>query len=153
MPRVRVSVLIDARPNEVWWAVEDIASHVDWMLDAREIRFTSARRAGVGTTFECITGVGPLRLNDRMEITEWVPGRTMGVAHVGLVSGTGRFTLRRARRGRTRFTWEERLELPWWLGGKVGAVVATPMLRAVWRRNLRNLKAKVEGGRARSGDE
>lgn len=145
MSRIRVSVLIDARPAEVWWAVEDIASHVDWMLDAREIRFTSARRSGVGTAFECDTRVGPFLLTDRMEVTEWAPGKAMGVSHVGLVTGTGRFTLRRARRGRTRFRWDERLEFPWWLGGKLGALAGRPVLTAIWRRNLRSLKAKVEG--------
>jgi uncharacterized protein YndB with AHSA1/START domain len=144
--RIRVSIVIDARPAEVWWAVEDIASHVDWMLDARSIRFTSSQRAGVGTTFECVTGVGPFRFTDRMEVTQWVPGKAMGVAHAGLVTGTGRFTLRRARRGRTRFSWEEQLALPRWLGGRIGAVAAKPVLTAVWRRSLRNLKAKVESG-------
>jgi hypothetical protein len=151
MARVRVSVVIDAPPVEVWWAVEDIASHVDWMLDARSIRFTSDQRAGVGTTFECVTGYGPFRFTDRMEVTEWDPGRVMGVAHTGVVSGTGRFTLKRARRGRTTFGWEEHLELPRWLGGRAGAVAAKPLLTAVWKRSLRNLKEKVEG--AGSGHE
>ena len=145
MPRVRVSVVIDARPAEVWWAVEDIAGHVAWMADAEAIRFTTPQRAGVGTTFECDTKVGPLRVTDRMTITEWRPGRTMGVRHTGLVTGEGRFTLRRSRRGRTRFTWEERLRFPWWFGGPVGALLATPVLRAVWRGNLRRLRAQVEG--------
>jgi hypothetical protein len=150
--RIRVSVVIDARPAEVWWAVEDIARHVDWMLDARSIRFTSAQRSGVGTTFECVTGFGPFRFTDRMEVTEWEPGRTMGVMHTGLVAGTGRFTLKRARRGRTRFGWEEQLEFPRRLGGRVGAVLAKPALIAVWRRSLRNLKEQVEA-RAGSHDE
>jgi hypothetical protein len=70
----------------------------------------------------------------------------MGVRHVGLVTGTGRFTLRRARRGRTRFSWEERLRFPLWMGGPVGGVVGARVMRVIWRRNLRNLKAIVEAG-------
>jgi hypothetical protein len=116
------------------------------MLDAVAIRFTSPQRSGVGTTFECDTKLGPLRLVDRMTITEWSPRRAMGVDHTGLVTGTGTLTLRRARGGRTRFGWEERLLFPWWLGGPVGALAAKPILTAIWRRSLRNLKAKVEGG-------
>jgi hypothetical protein len=71
----------------------------------------------------------------------------MGITHVGLVTGTGRFTLRRsARGGGTRFTWSEQLRFPWWMGGPVGAAVAAPVLRRMWRKNLANLKRRVEGG-------
>lgn len=144
MPRVHASVVIAARPGEVWDAVEDIATHVDWMVDARAIRFVSAQRQGVGTTFDCDTKIGPVRLTDRMTITEWSPGKAMGVTHTGLVTGTGRFTIKRARRGRTKFTWDERLDFPWWFGGKVGALAAKPVLTAFWKRSLANLKARVE---------
>jgi len=83
---------------------------------------------------------------DRMTVTEWAPGRAMGIEHRGAVTGRGRFTLRRRPRGRTRFTWTERLEFPWWMGGPVGVLAARPVLRAVWRRNLRRLKRLVETG-------
>jgi hypothetical protein len=82
-----------------------------------------------------------------MEVTEWSPGRTMGVRHVGLVTGSGRFTLRPRRRGRTRFVWSERLTFPWWLGGPVGALAATPVFHLVWRSNLRRLRGLVEDAR------
>src|SRR5205085_570203 len=49
--RIHVSTVIAAPPERVWEAVRDIASHVEWMQDARAIRFTSATREGVGTTF------------------------------------------------------------------------------------------------------
>lgn len=109
------------------------------------IRFTTRRRHGVGTAFECDTRVGPFRLVDRMEVTEWRPGRAIGVRHVGLVRGEGRFTVsaRRWRRG-SQFWWEERLSVPWWMGGPAGRVVVPFVLRRVWRRNLRNLKHLVE---------
>jgi uncharacterized protein YndB with AHSA1/START domain len=143
--RIRVSTRIEAPPSQVWRAVEDISSHVTWMSDAVAIRFTSSRRSGVGTTFDCDTRVGPFSLVDRMRVTSWRPRREMGIEHVGLVRGTGRFTLRRARRGGTRFTWSERLVFPWWLGGPLGSAVASPVLRHVWRKNLRNLKRRIEG--------
>lgn len=145
MSRVRVSTVIDASPRRVWAAVRDIASHVNWMEDAVAIRYTSPTRDGVGTTFDCDTKVGPFRLTDRMEVTEWSDGRAMGIRHVGLVQGTGRFTIRRTCRGGTRFTWDEKLRFPWWMGGFPGSVVAAPVLRRIWKRNLANLKRQVEG--------
>jgi hypothetical protein len=143
--RIRVSTVIDAAPRRVWRDLEDIASHVEWMRDAAAIRFTSHRRSGVGTAFDCDTRVGPLRLTDRMEVTEWKRGRRMGIRHVGVVTGTGRFTLRRRLRRRgTRFTWEEDLAFPWWMGGPAGAAVARPVLRRMWRGNLARLKHRIE---------
>jgi hypothetical protein len=134
-------VTIHASRGAVWRAVRDVERHVDWMEDAVAIRFTSP------TTFDCETRVGPFRTTDRMEITEWRPGRAMGIRHVGLVKGTGRFTLRTVGRRRTRFTWQESLDMPWWMAPPIARVV----LRLVWRRNLRNLKRLVEGTAPRPG--
>lgn len=139
MAKIRVSTIVDAPPARVWADVEDIASHVEWMADAASIRFLSDRRSGVGTRFECDTKIGPFTTTDVMEITEWVPGKTMGVRHSGVVSGAGRFTLKKASGGRTQFQWRERLVFPRWMGGPVGAFAAKPVLRWVWRRNLRRL--------------
>lgn len=134
---MRVSTVIAARPQDVWPHLADLGSHVAWMADAEAIRFTTPQRRGVGTTFECDTKVGPLRLTDRMEVTEWEEGRLIGVRHRGLVRGSGRFTIERLDRGeRTRFTWEEKLAFPWRL--------AAPVLGAIWRRNLARLKERIE---------
>ncbi len=142
--RVRVGVTIDATPATVWAAVEPIETHVQWMADAEAITFLGTQTRGVGTAFDCRTKIGPFRLVDRMVVTEWQPRRTMGIEHRGIVTGRGRFTLRRRPRRRTRFTWTERLQFPWWMGGPAGTLAAQPVLRAVWRRNLRRLKILVE---------
>jgi hypothetical protein len=70
----------------------------------------------------------------------------MGVRHVGLVTGIGRFTLTPIDLGRrTRFGWEESLRFPWWLGGRVGEIVGGRLvLRQVWQANLRRLKQLIE---------
>lgn len=152
MARIRVSIVIDASPAAVWNEVRRVERHVDWMADAREIRFTGEQTSGTGTSFDCITRVGPLRTTDRMVITSWREGREIGVRHRGLITGAGRFTLSRIRGDRTRFTWAERLHFPWWLGGPFGAFVGAIVLRRIWRRNLRVLKALIESGRdERSG--
>ena len=146
MPRIEVATTIEATPDTVWARIEDVGTHVDWMADAEAIRFTSDQTSGVGTTFDCDTKVGPLRLTDAMTITEWEPGRCMGVRHEGLVTGEGRFTLTAAGDSRTEFTWAEHLRFPWWMGGPIGGALGAPVLRGIWRKNLRRLKALVESG-------
>lgn len=145
-PGIEVSIEIDATPERVWEVVEPVERHVDWMHDAVAIRFVTEQTRGVGTEFLCDTKVGPLRLVDRMEITEWEPGAVMGVRHTGIVTGSGRFTLTPIDLGRrTRFTWAEQLHFPWWMGGPLGAWVGGKVaLGPIWRRNLRNLAALLK---------
>lgn len=124
--------------------LQDIGSHTKWMADADEIVFATDQEHGVGTAFDCHTRVGPLRTVDRMRVTEWAPREAMGVDHQGFFTGQGRFTLARARRGRTLIVWQEQLRFPWWLGGPVGALASTVVLWPIWRANLRRLATIVE---------
>ena len=78
------------------------------------------------------------------EVTEWREGRSLGVRHTGIVSGAGRFVLGGGRPASTSVTWEESLRFPWWLGGPGAGLVAAPVLRRVWRGNLRRLAALVQ---------
>jgi carbon monoxide dehydrogenase subunit G len=133
-----------APPAEVWTAIADVTRHVDWMADAERITIRSEQTTGVGTEFECLTKVGPLHTVDVMRVTEWEPAATMGIEHTGTVSGTGRFTLAADGPG-TRFCWDERLTFPWWLGGPVGERIGRPVLKRIWRANLRTLGTVVDG--------
>ena len=146
MSGITVSIELAASPARVWEIVEPVERHVDWMADAVAIRFTTSQTRGVGTTFDCDTKVGPIKLTDRMEITEWVPEKSMGVKHVGMVTGTGVFTIEPLGNGQyTKFTWSEELTFPWWLGGPIGEVIGgNIVMKAIWRRNLKKLKALVE---------
>lgn len=146
MARIAVSVDIEATADAVWAAIEHVERHVEWMADAEAIRFLGERRRGLGTDFVCDTRVGPFTTRDRMTVIEWEPGRAMGVRHRGLVSGVGRFTLEPLPSGGTRFSWAETLHFPARGGGPVTGLLARPVLRALWRRNLRRLKRMIEGG-------
>lgn len=145
MGRIRVSIDINATPHKVWEVVEPVERHIDWMADAVAIRFQTEQTRGVGTSFFCDTKVGPIKLVDVMTITAWEPEKVMGVKHTGVVTGTGEFTLEPIGSTGTRFTWTESLDFPWWLGGPVGAFVGGQIvMKAIWRRNLRELKKLVE---------
>jgi hypothetical protein len=142
MVAITVETELDAPPNVVWSDVRRISTHAQWMHDAEAIWFTSESTEGVGTSFECETKVGPIRLSDAMEITEWVDEETMGVRHSGVVTGEGTFTLSALPGDRTLFRWAEELSFPWWLGGPVGEPFGSIVLKMIWKRNLQNLSAR-----------
>lgn len=124
----------------MWAEVRQIDRHVRWMSDARRIDFHSPQREGVGTTFDCRTRVGPFTTTDVMRVTRWEDDSLIGVTHQGIFTGHGE--LRLSDEGdATRVTWREHLVFPWWAGGAVGAILARPVLRALWRKNLATLAA------------
>jgi carbon monoxide dehydrogenase subunit G len=141
---IRVSILIPASLEKVWAEVERIEEHPRWMADAIGIEFEDDRRRGVGTRIRVATKIGPFRTTDVMEFTEWESPRAMGVTHTGLFTGTGRFTLEPSGDG-TKFTWTETVRFPWYLGGRVGAFIARPVLATVWKANLRGLALRITG--------
>ncbi len=144
VPEISVETLIEASIGEVWEKVKDIKSHVDWMDDAVSIHFVGAREQGAGTEFDCETQIGPFNLTDRMKITEWSEGKSIGVSHEGLVRGEGQFALSVIEHGITRFTWVESLIFPFWMGGPFRNPVGKKILEHVWQKNLKNLKTLIE---------
>ena len=124
----------------LWSELEQIDRHVLWMADAVKITFTTPQERGLGTTFTCLTKVGPIALTDVMTITSWTIEESMGVRHSGIVTGEGLFTLQQTESGST-LTWAETLSFPWWMGGRLGEFLAKPILTALWKGNLRRLAA------------
>lgn len=141
MRPVSVSIELPLPPEGVWEEVSRLERHPGWMADARALRFSSEQRTGVGTRALVDTRFGPLRTLDRLVVTEWEPGRCIGVEHRGLFTGCGRFLLEPAGAGATRFTWEELVRFPWYCGRPLGARAARPLFRWVWRRNLERLRS------------
>ena len=142
--RIHLCTVINCTPEETWASVEDISTHIEWMADAESITFTSDQRSGVGTQFECLTKVGPLKTVDVMTVTAWGPPTRMGIEHRGMVTGSGDFMISSDGRGRTIFCWDEVLHFPWWMGGVIGEYFGRPLLKHVWRANLRRLKERAE---------
>jgi hypothetical protein len=132
---IRVERSLTQSPGVVWEELRHIDRHVNWMMDAVSIDFDSNQREGVGTSFRCTTKVGPITLLDAMTITTWVEKTVMGVEHHGVVGGRGIFTLSPRGTG-TLLAWRENLLVPWWMGGPLGALVASPILRSIWEKNL-----------------
>jgi carbon monoxide dehydrogenase subunit G len=109
------------------------------MADAYAIEFRTEQTEGPGTVIDVETRVGPLRTHDLIEVVAWDPPARIGVRHTGLFTGSGEFLLERAGSNATRFTWREDIRFPWYFAGPIGAWAAAPVLRAIWKRNLRRL--------------
>jgi hypothetical protein len=133
---------MDAPHERVWEAMADLGSHDTWMKDAKRIVFVHDQRRGKGTRMEVVTVVGPFRLLDRMEVIGWEEGRSIEVAHQGLVRGRGELSAE-PQAGGTLVTWREELTFPWWLGGRLIAWLARPVLARIWRGNLRRLEKSL----------
>ena len=148
--KIEVCRVFAAEPAVVWARIARIEDHSVWMKDAVRIEPRAVPRRDVGDEFDCLTRVGPFSTNDRFTVTEWAPPAVMGIDHVGAVKGRARFVLEPAGDDAhaTRFCWRESLTFPWWMAGPAGGTVATPLLRRVWNRNLRNLKSLVERSEA-----
>jgi carbon monoxide dehydrogenase subunit G len=142
--RIDRSIEIGAPPADVWAELERLEDHVEWMADAASLTFTTAHTRGIGVAFDCLTKVGPFTLVDAMTVTEWEPGRALAVRHVGIVTGTGRFSIEPVGADRSRLTWSEDLRTPWWMGGRPGWAVAGRVMAHIWSGNLRRLAARIE---------
>ena len=143
MATIEIFTHINVSPEVLWEELRHIDRHVNWMHDAASITFLSTTTEGIGTKFNCLTKVGPFKTTDVMTITQWEEARIMGVEHVGLVKGSGIFTITPSGNTST-LTWKEQLTFPWWMLGELGSYLASPILKIIWKKNLQNLKKIVE---------
>ncbi len=140
---ITVTATYPVARKDLWEELRLIERHVHWMADAQSIEFVNEQKEGVGTTFRCKTRVGPFVTIDVLTITSWVPAESMGVQHRGLVRGAGVFTLTSVTENSSQLVWSESLTFPWWCAGSIGGRLARPVLRALWRGNLRRLGARL----------
>lgn len=140
---LRVATLINAPASRVWREASDFASHLEWMDDAKEIRFLGVKHSGKGTTFNVLTRIWKLEVDDRIVVTGWDEPERIAISHDGAVQGNGTFILTPTTGG-TEFIWEENLLFPFYMGGPLGELTARPLMRRIWTKNLASLKDRVE---------
>lgn len=129
MAQVRFSVqqTLPYPAAEVFQALVDWPGHADWVpLTRVEIL---QGEGGVGTRFVATTGIGPLALPDRMEVTAMDPAdMTVTVVKIGPIL-TGEVYLRVSTQpdDSSCVEWVEDIRVPWlpqFLARPVGAVAA-----------------------------
>jgi hypothetical protein len=143
VPRLALSVDVDAPAEATWAAAVDWARQGDWMLGTR-VTPTVADGQGVGGRLEAFSGIGRIGFLDPMEITLWQPPRACHVKHLGrVVRGTGAFEVEPRGDGRSRFYWSEDLELPWGVVGRIGWLAVRPLFALGVSISLRRFAAGV----------
>ena len=90
---ISVSTSISKSIEEVWKEVSILKNHTNWMKDAVSIEFLNEKSEGLGTKMKVLTKIGPIKLFDYMTVTEWIEKKSIGVDHIGIVTGKGKFTL------------------------------------------------------------
>ena len=138
--QLRLEVDVAAPVERTWAAATDWDRQGEWMLATR-VRGTVQDGRGVGGRLEATTGLGPLGLVDRMEITGWNPPHGAYVRHLGrLIRGTAAFEVR-PRPGGSTFVWTEDLDLPLGTAGRVGFRLLRPLVAYGLRLSLRRFAA------------
>ena len=151
MVKVRVSEVISVERHLVWSELARIEDHVEWMTDATAIRFLGATRSGVGTRFECDTKVGPIRLTDVMEITEWENAETMRSSAQRGRQRVGPFHPHRRRGAGHARRVGGAAQLSVVVGVDAsGRRLAKPVFTALWKGNLRRLGRRITADDTRS---
>jgi hypothetical protein len=142
-----LTVDVDAPVEQTWAGVTDWARQGEWMLGTR-VWPTAQGGQGVGGGIEAITGVGPLGVLDRMEITLWEPPHRCHVLHLGrVVRGTGAMEVEPLPGDRSRFVWREDLDLPLGLLGRLGWPLVRPAFAFGVQLSLKRFARWVEAGR------
>lgn len=107
MGTIEIARTVPAPPEQVFAAVSDLRGY------GRDIPLTAIEAdpgpIGVGWTFVGRSGVGALRLPDRMRVTEWDPPRSFAVVKLGpVLEGWAQVHLTPEADG-TRVIWREHI--------------------------------------------
>jgi uncharacterized protein YndB with AHSA1/START domain len=146
MAEIVVSVDVDTSPERLWDLVVDWDRQSEWVF-LTTVRGTHRDGRGVGARLEAVTGVGPLRFVDPMEVTVWDEPSRCVVRHLGrVVRGTAAFEVEPLPGGGARFTWAEWVDLPFGALGRLLFPVVRPLVELPLRRSLSRLKRIAESG-------
>jgi uncharacterized protein YndB with AHSA1/START domain len=138
-----MTIRIARRPEAVWPFLVDWERLDRWMREARDFRVLGEQREGVGVEAETTVRIAGISTRDRIRVTRWEPPWILELRHEGWVRGTGFMELARGERG-TELFWREELVAPWGILGRIGMRAVSPLMRRVFRRDLRLLKELVE---------
>ena len=152
MPRVEEEIIIRRPPEDVFAFTTAPENDHLWSSTAVERHVESDGPIHVGTRIKAVDNFLGRRIESTFEVTEHEPNRRSAVRFVsGPIRAEGTYTYEPVTDG-TRFRWA--LEAPPGLGGLYLGRVTDPLVTWIFRRrlqrDLRRLKAVMEGARSAS---
>ncbi|HJX69749.1 MAG TPA: SRPBCC family protein [Dehalococcoidia bacterium] len=143
---VERSIEIAVPPDKIWPFMVEPEKILEWCITLKKFEHTSEQRSGVGTPFYFEEkAVGRLmKLN--FAVTEWVENEKLAF---NMTSGKGvkgyeqRWTLEATPSG-SRFTFMEKVELPYGIIGKILGLLAQFLSRLTVKKMLAKLKNLAE---------
>ncbi len=147
---IEVSDTMPGPADLVWSLITDWEHQDDWMLEASGFEVVGEQREGVGVEARATVRIAGIKTRDTIRVSMWEPPRILVIDHLGWVKGAGEIQLQPVSEG-TRMRWRETLYAPTALGpvGRLGLRLGTPLMRRIFRRDLRVLRSLV---RTRSGE-
>lgn len=137
--------MIKAPPEKIWSFISDIKNFPKWMDMFKEVKVTSEKRVGVGTTSRWVGEVGGTRTEVESEVTEFAENEKIAWRSTyGDMTGFGSVTLKPVEGG-TKVTYLIDYELPHSIFGEivVKVIVDRDIEKGV-ERGLQNLKNLLE---------
>lgn len=140
---VRLSRVLPGPPDVVWRLITNWENQGDWMLEASDFVVTSPHREGVFVEAKATVKIGLISVRDRIRVSAWEPNKHLGISHLGWVKGTASLRLTEIEKQSTWIDWTETLNAPMGWIGYVGLVIFSPLMRRIFRRDLRILESLV----------
>lgn len=146
MVHLELAIDIQAPAVDVWNGITDWPAQGKWMM-ATTVTSLDGIGHATGARIEAFTGIGKVGFLDTMVVTSWDPPRRCDVLHTGkVVRGTGTFQVASLHEHASRFIWEEDLEIPLGIIGKVGFTIIKPLFLFGIKKSLGKFAHLVEMG-------
>ncbi len=142
MTRFTAQMPVNAPTGVVWQRITDWTAHERW-IPLTTVRILTSDATGVGARFAARTGIGPLAVDDVMQVTVWappadeLPGRCEVVKQGKVVLGGAQFEVRAGSApSRSLVLWAEDIELAparltWPAGRLIAAAGRAGLMRAL----------------------
>lgn len=142
---IRSLVVVDAPIDRAWAVLADVEGQPRWMHDLKSVRIVTPGPIRPGTRAVGRVRILGVPVDDPVEITEFEPPTRFAIAHEGLFTGFGLFTLEPGADGTTTIArWEEVLVPP--VLPALGSAVLRPILADVFQADLHRFARLVEAG-------